>query len=538
MKYSLAFLLGFGLLGFGLLAQNRSTDLCLPSVSSTTPALPARIMTGQGTVQFQITTSNPKAQEFFNQGIAQMHSFWATEAERSFRQAAELDPEAPMPWFGVAMVSGGDYRPRFQLDLFADSFGRDPRSTPERARQAAEKAVELAKASSKITDPERMYIAAVAARRLPAGKDPHEGYIGGLRAILAKYPGEVEAATFLALHLMRGYDLPSKNPRPGTMEAVELLRRLAKTYPDHPGVHHYIIHGWEGSTFAKDAWESCRRYAELVPNIPHALHMPGHIYAQTGRLADAVKAFSDAASNELGFIKADKLYSTGHHGHNVHFQSTALAFAGRYQEAKKAAQSLLAFGQNPREKAAIDNPYSIYRQGWFAMLRALVLAEAWDEILEGSSLTVDERPRESAWRHWAISVAHAAKGRAAEARQEAQAMDVAMAELTKATNRKTPAELAVAREELEGHIAAAGGNTSRALKLLGKTSKKQRALRYSEPPYYPRPVAIAVAEIARKAGRVKDAEAAYRAALEELPGWSRAQAGLRSVSETSGVGSH
>ena len=90
-------------------------------------------MTGQGTVHLAITTSNPKAQQFFDQGLAQLHSFWAVEAERSFLQAAELDPEAPMPWWGVAMISAGDYRPRFQIEGLAVAYGTDSRSTPTRA---------------------------------------------------------------------------------------------------------------------------------------------------------------------------------------------------------------------------------------------------------------------------------------------------------------------------------------------------------------------------------------------------------------------
>ena len=90
-------------------------DMCAPPPGGTAPTLPARIMTGQGTINFPITTSNPKAQEFFNQGVAQMHSFWAFEAERSFLQAAALDPAAPMPQWGIAMVAAGDYRPHFQL---------------------------------------------------------------------------------------------------------------------------------------------------------------------------------------------------------------------------------------------------------------------------------------------------------------------------------------------------------------------------------------------------------------------------------------
>ncbi len=284
-------------------------------------------MTGQGTVHLGITTSNPKAQEFFDQGLAQLHSFWGVEAERSFLQAAELDPEAPMPWWGVAMISAGDYRPRHQLEQ-----GVYTPAPAMRAKAAAERALAL---SGKATDLEKMYIGSIVARRMPGSANPDEGYISGLRAIVAKYPREVEARLYLSLHLMRGFELPSRAPREDTMEAVSILRTLLKEAPEHPGVHHYVIHGFEGSSFAKDAWPSCEKYAQLVTNIPHALHMPGHIYAQTGRFGDAEKSFSDAAVNELGYIHADVLYGTGHHGHNVHYLSTAYAFDGKYDQGER-----------------------------------------------------------------------------------------------------------------------------------------------------------------------------------------------------------
>ena len=105
----------YAILALSAFAQTKpSPDLCVPPPSGTAPMLPAKIMEGMGTqfVHLPITTSNPKAQEFFDQGLAQLHSFWALEAERSFRQAAELDPEAPMPWFGVALAAA-EYRPRF-----------------------------------------------------------------------------------------------------------------------------------------------------------------------------------------------------------------------------------------------------------------------------------------------------------------------------------------------------------------------------------------------------------------------------------------
>src|SRR5450432_93733 len=172
---------------------DKPKDLCTPPPAGVAPSLPARILEGQGSayIHFTITTSNPKAQEFFTQGVAQMHSFWANEAERSFLQAAALDPESPMPWWGVSMVAAGDYRPRFQLDTADLMFGKnkDPRVVKNRATEAIEKAMALAAVPGKATEVEQMYIASVNARRFPvAGADPDEGYISGLKALIAKHP--------------------------------------------------------------------------------------------------------------------------------------------------------------------------------------------------------------------------------------------------------------------------------------------------------------------------------------------------------------
>ncbi|HLX42796.1 MAG TPA: hypothetical protein VKR43_05155 [Bryobacteraceae bacterium] len=512
------------ILAFSAFGQTKTPDLCVPPPSGTAPALPAHIMTGQGTeyVHLAITTSNPEAQKFFDQGLAQMHSFWAVESERSFLQAAALDPEAPMPWWGVAMVAAGDYRPRHQLENAAYS-----RPAVGRTLAAAEKALELSKVQGKATDVEKMYIAAIAARRMPGSKNPDDAYVAGLRAIVAKYPKEIEAWTFLSLHLMRGFELPDRTPRADSMESVAILRQLLKDAPDHPGVHHYVIHGYEGASFASEAWPSCKRYAELVPNIPHALHMPGHIYSTTGKLQEAEKSFSDAAVNELGYIKADSLYGTSHHGHNVHYLSTAYAFDGQYDKAVEAARSLLEFKENPRELANVDGSSTAHRQGWFALMRALVVSENWDAILDGHSLPVYDRPREQAWRHWAMGVAQASKGDAEAAMQEAHQMDAALKQYEQDVKRKPPAELVVGRQELEGHILAAQGKADEGFNALGSAAMAQRKLRYSEPPFYPRPVDEAIGEVSLRLGRLSDAEVAFRRCLIDLPGSARSIAGLQ-----------
>jgi tetratricopeptide (TPR) repeat protein len=518
------------LAALAIFGQSKPRDACAPPPSGVAPALPAKLMTGQGTVHFPITTSNPKAQEFFDQGVAQMHSFWAMEAERSFRQAAELDPEAPMPYWGIAMVAAGDYRPRFQLDTYDKVFGKNnPLKAQVRAIDAAKKAQELADVPGKASPLEKMYIAAIVARRNTSARSPEEAYISGLRAIAAQYPDEIEARTYLALHLMRGYETPSKTPRGTSMEAVEILRDLLTRAPEHPGVHHYVIHAFEGSTFAKDAWPSCRRYSELVTNIPHALHMPGHIYSQTGRWDDAVRSFDAAAQNERNYIKADSLYGTGHHGHNVHYLATSYSFEGQYDKAREAARELLGFHENPREAANIDGFFSAYRQGWFAMLRTLVQSESWDDIVKGDALPVYEKPREQAWRHWALAIAYVGKGDVVLAKLQSAMMDQSLHDYRLRVKMPIPEPLKVARLELDGQLLVAEGKLKSGLRKLQEAARDELRMAYSEPPYYPRPVLEALGEIALRNDRAAEAEAAFRRALEQYPNSYRAQTGLRAA---------
>jgi tetratricopeptide (TPR) repeat protein len=337
--------------------------------------------------------------------------------------------------------------------------------------------------------------------------------------------------------IMRGFTLPERKPAaPGSTEAVAILRALLPKYPDHPGVHHYVIHGFEGATFAKDAWPSCEKYAQLVPNIPHALHMPGHIYSQTGRWEDAAKSFADAAVNERKWMGLDKLYGSGHHGHNVHYLATAYSFEGRYADAIEAAQELLAIPENPAQKAAKDGVATAYAQGWFAMLRTLVQFEKWDVILDGHTLPEFGRARQDAWRHWAIAVAHAGKRDTVGAREESAKFEASLADYRAKTQRPDPAELRVARQELGAHLNLAEGKADRALKQLEVASKAERRLTYTEPPYYPRPVAEVWGRAAAKAGKAGLSSRAFAIALEQYPNDWHAQGGQGRGAATSAAG--
>ena len=515
-------------------------DQCAPEPGDAAPPLPAKILDGQGQVHFPITTASAEAQQYFDQGVAQMHSFWAREAERSFLQAAELDPSAPMPWWGVAMVAAGDYRPGFQLEFVngvPSEAGKDSaKPTSElhggalRAREAAQRAVELSKTAGKASPLEKLYIRAVAARRGADSPQPAADYVHALRDLVAQYPDEVEAKTYLALILMSGFTTPDKKPREGSMEAVDMLRGLLKTAPDHPGVQHYVIHGWEGSTFASEAWPSCEKYPKLVPNIPHALHMPGHIYTQTGRWQDAEAAFRTAANLERSYMDQDALYGTGHHGHNVHFEIVALAFQGKYDEAIGLAHELMGIPETPHQKSEVDDWFIADRQGWFGLMRSLVYGERWADILDSSKFPPMATPRESAWYHWARAIAYTEQGNATVADAELRQMDRELKQWTVATRtKKLPPALSVARLELDGHMLAALHRGPEALQTYERASGDERALRYTEPPAYPRPIAEVAGQLALALGDRARAAKFFQTALEQYPESKKAQQGLRAA---------
>jgi hypothetical protein len=182
----------------------------------------------------------------------------------------------------------------------------------------------------------------------------------------------------------------------------------------------------------------------------------------------------------------------------------------------------------------MDNFRTAYRQGWFALMRTLVQFEKWDEILDGRTLPVYGKPREQAWRHYAAGLAHAGKGRPDQAREAATAMDRALAEFKEKAKEDAPPALTVARNELEGHLALAEGKFEEAVRLLLAASREERALRYNEPPAYPRPVLEALGRVALRHGRSALAEVSFRGALEQYPESYHALEGLNQVAVAAG----
>ena len=516
--------------------QRPEADMCAVPPGAQ-PPLPAKLLPGMGETNMPVTTKSDEARKFFNQGVSQMHSFWFMESERSFLQAATLDPDMAMAYWGISVSAAGDYRPAFQLIRDPYDGGRpygggpamgaiqrtsngaavDPRI---RAREAIGKAMAL---RDKVSERERLYIEAEAARRNPQAANADADHIAGLRKLVAAYPDDLEAKSILGLALLDGYDSVTKAPRTHTVEGTTLLHEVIAKNDNHFGAHHYLIHGWEGSTTPEKAWPSCKRYPELVPNIPHALHMPGHIYAQSDKIDEAIAAFAAAADNELKWINADVLYSNGHHGHNVHFLVHAMNLDGRFRESMDRVKHMMAFKETPRERNG-NSQRVTYRQGYYGLVKTLVRFERWDLVLDGTTIPVYDKPEQHAWRLWATGLAHAAQGRQDAARAALQEMQK---HVQAATAVKRP--LAIAELELQATIAARSGDKAKGYELFWKAADMEAALLYTEPPSYPRPVVEGLAITAATLGDVDVSERAYKTALEREPGSGRAFFGLAEV---------
>ena len=480
-------------------------------------------MDGMGKVDFPITTNSKEAQAFFNQGVAQLYGFWFVQAEQSFVQAAKLDPRAGMAYWGIAMAAPGTFLPMYQLVLTPGPRlpPEVPPNSPEfRARTAIGKAQSL---RDVVTPRERLYIDAVAALHNTQLRDPDAAYVAAMKMVVASFPDDMEAKAILALSLENGYDPSTKSPKGGTSESLKLLRQVLTKAPDHIGASHFLIHALEGSNHLRDAVPVANRYAALALNIPHVLHMPGHVYAQIGMYDEAVKAFLASDAKEREYMAADPNYSRLSFTHNEVLLLHVLGAQGRYQDAMSRIGELMSSTEaNPGERQFI------YRIGWFALMKTLVRFEKWNEILDGKTLPLFDQPFETLWYHWARGLAYASTSNTAGARSSLEQFQ----QLIQALGfNPVPPQFQVAASELEAYIDVSTGNLKKGFDGLNRAAKSESLMPYTDPTVYPRPVLELLGKAALKARDFQTAESAYRRALENEPGSGRALWGLATAYE-------
>ncbi|HEX2120684.1 MAG TPA: hypothetical protein VHL59_03495, partial [Thermoanaerobaculia bacterium] len=237
------------------------------------------------------TSCNAAAQKEVDRGLALIHSFWYTEAEKSFRRAAQADDTCGMAWWGVAM---SNLHP-----LWAPPTPSELKT----GREAAEKAKEIGAK----TDREKAFINAIHTFYADSDKLDHprrmRAYVTAMEAVARDHPKDREAAIFHALALL-GVASPNDKSYADQKKAAEILNRVLPEEQEHPGVAHYLIHSFDYPELAELALPAARVYAKLAPGSPHALHMPSHIFTRLGLWDESIA--SNLASAEKARVYTEK----------------------------------------------------------------------------------------------------------------------------------------------------------------------------------------------------------------------------------------
>jgi len=247
-----------------------------------------------GKVNFQ-TSCSPQAHASFTRGMTLLHSFEYPQAEAAFKDAAAADPTCSIAHWGVAM------------SLYHPLWTPPSKAELERAHAALAKA-EAAPAKS---ERERDYVAAVAAYYRDSDKlDPKAralAYNEAMSALHKRYPADREAAIFYALSQIAAGTLDQDPNFSREKEAAAILNAVLKEEPDHPGVTHYLIHGFDYPPLADLAVPAARRYASIAPDSPHAQHMPSHIFTRLGMWDESIASNLKSEASARALVKSEGL---------------------------------------------------------------------------------------------------------------------------------------------------------------------------------------------------------------------------------------
>jgi hypothetical protein len=231
------------------------------------------------------TSCDPKVQRDFERGVAMIHSYWFLIARRTFEGVLQKDPNCAMAYWGIAL----------------DHLGNTLATTPTRAdAEAASTALEKARAIATTTERERDWIEALSAYYRDHDKTPVNArltaYNSAMERLAQRYPDDYEAQVFYALTLQASAS-PADVTYANQLKSAEILEKLYSQNPQHPGVTHFLIHAYDFAPLAEKGIPAARRYAGIAPAVPHARHMPSHIYSMVGLWAESIA--SNASSLEI-----------------------------------------------------------------------------------------------------------------------------------------------------------------------------------------------------------------------------------------------
>ncbi|MBA2304906.1 MAG: hypothetical protein H0W08_20055 [Acidobacteria bacterium] len=469
-----------------------------------------------GAHTFPSSTKKTRAQQFINQGLNLIYAFNHAEAARAFAEAARLDPNTAIAYWGQALVLG----PNINAPM-----------NPEDESKALELVKRAVALKARATPRERAYIDALVPRYTGKAEDRQaadRAFADGMRKLVEKYPNDLDARTLYAEALMdlRPWNYWTRDGLPYNETRIiqSALTHVLGKHQDHPGALHLWVHLWEATDTPERAEAEADRLLPLMPGAGHIVHMPAHIYQRVGRFDDVIKVNIQAAKADEDYItqcRAQGIYPLAYYPHNLHFIWMGATAAGQSRLALDSARRLASaiphqsLGTVPILQGFLVVPY------W-----AMVRFEKWDDILADTGPQHDTPFTRGVWRY-ARGMALTAQGRLDDAERELEQLRAIVADpslngqVTFSSNSGS-AILRIAPEVIAGHIAAKRKDWDQATLHLDRAIRFEDALVYQEPHDWHAPVRQDLGHVLLAAGRPGEAEVAFWEDLKRNPenGWS------------------
>jgi tetratricopeptide (TPR) repeat protein len=408
-----------------------------------------------GTVSFSVSCA-PSVQADVNRGVALLHDFWYEESKPQFERILEADPSCAIAHWGITMST------------FHQIWDR-----PNDATLAAGwKEMQAAQAQPAKTAREREYIA-VLSEFFEPGKDGFEprinAYAKGMQQLYAHYPNDVDAGAFYALAVLAATS-PNDTSVTQQRKAMEVLTPLWRKYPDHPGLVHYIIHSCDTPSLAPDGLAAARHYGEIAASGPHAVHMPGHIFARLGMWREDIDSnvASVTASRE-----ADARHETGwmDQFHSDDFLVYAYLQSGQEEKARAAvAASDAAISHYEKMPDMTGDSYMVGMFPYYRVKLPIFVALETRDWKSAAALDVNQASTDTSKLLvlWARTIANGHLHQAQQARADLEALDAILARMRK-SDRAWEADttgVKIGEDVMQGWVAFAEGKTDDAARHL------------------------------------------------------------------------
>jgi len=409
-------------------------------IAALSAAIPAHSSEQLGKVNFP-TSCDPAVQQQFERGVAMLHSYWISAAQKTFREVVEKDPSCVIARWGFASI------------LMSNPLAGQGASPKGAA--LAQAAIEQGRQIGAKTQRERDYLEAVAAYYEDWTNRPERARqlarAKAYEALAARYSDDDEAQVFYAMYLV-GTQLQSDQTFAAYRKAAAILEIQFAKHPDHPGVAHYLIHSYDAPPIAQKGLTAARRYASIAPSAPHALHMPSHIFTRVGAWEDSV------ATNRRAAEVAKKGGEINQAYHASDYMVYAYLQIARDEDARRAIdEALKVTGTDPAQAipyaiAAMPARYAMERGAW---REAMQLQPQPTKFLFTDAIT-----------YFARALGAARSGDTAAAEKDAGELARLHKALQDAKNNYWATEVEVQRLAVAGWIALAQSKTDDALKFM------------------------------------------------------------------------